>query len=507
MPIQTVNNIGEVGIIKGASPHELPINVWTDGNNVHFADGVVSGPVALKNIATSALSGVTTALVSKIRVSGSDYLLCYGTAGEAIIIGNSTSYNVSSTTAHTIGLDNSATIASLSGIPIVNRGIGSYASSVFSWDLNTSNKFIPLPNWPANTNAGAIRSYKNFLVALSVSRLSGGSWVEYPYMVKWSHPADPGALPSSWDQTDATKDAGEYDLAEGGDIIIDGLQLGGSFMIYKNNSIWRMDNTGGHFVHSFTKVIGTSGALSKNCIAEINGRHFVVTNSDIIIHDGASAKSILTSGFRKAFFADINTSHAENVFVVHDIYASEVLVFYPVASAASSLIKMALVYNYKHNTTSFRDLGDFDVAYSGCAGMTSANLMSDGLNNKTPRAILASGSEINLMTSVDGSGNSDGSYIERVGLALGNTNKRKVIRGIRPRMTASGTGTVTISVGKTDTPYSAPSYTSSTYTPASNVLVPFLVDGRYLAIKFSVTGYADWRLDSYDIEYEYTGDW
>lgn len=506
MPIQTVNNIGEVGIVKGTSPHELPVNVWTDGKNVHFADGVVYGPTVCKDIATSALSGVTTALVSKARVAGSDYLLCYGTNGEAIVISGGTSYNVTSTTGNTINLNNSATIASLSGIPIVNRGIGAYANPIFTWDLQTSNKFIPMPNWPANTNASAIRSYKNFLVALCVSRLSGGSWVDYPYMVKWSHPADPGALPSSWDQTDATKDAGEYDLAEGGDIIIDGAQLRSSFMIYKNNSIWRMDNTGGPYVHSFTKVIGTSGALSKNCIAEINGQHFVVTNSDIIIHDGASAKSIFTSGFKKAFFSEINVNYTYNTFVVHDIYNNEVLVVYPYG-VNQQYPNKALVYNYRHNTTSFRELAANTVAYAGCSGMTSAGLMGDGLNGYSPRTILASGAKVNLVTTVDGSNLSDAGYIERVGLALGDTNRRKVIRGIRPRMTTRNTGSVTISVGYSDTPYGTPTYTSRTYYPGSNIPVPFLVDGRYLAIKFEISGYTDWRLDSYDIEFEYTGAW
>ena len=66
--------------------------------------------------------------------------------------------------------------------------------------------------------------------------------------------------------TDATKDAGEVDLSDGGDPIVDGLQLRDSFMIYKETSIYRMDYIGGTSIFAFNKVVGTSGALNKNCI-------------------------------------------------------------------------------------------------------------------------------------------------------------------------------------------------------------------------------------------------
>jgi hypothetical protein len=41
MPIQHVPSVGDVGIIKDLSAHELPINAWTDGNNVEFVNGYV----------------------------------------------------------------------------------------------------------------------------------------------------------------------------------------------------------------------------------------------------------------------------------------------------------------------------------------------------------------------------------------------------------------------------------------------------------------------------------
>jgi hypothetical protein len=121
-------------------------------------------------------------------------------------------------------------------------------------------------------------------------------------------PAVPGAVPGTWDPTDATKDAGEFDLAEGGDPVVDGLQLGQSFLIYKEGSVWRADYVGGPFVfNAFTKVFGTSGAMNRNCIAEIDGFHVALTNDDVIVHDGQSGQqSVLDKQSRRSLFQMID---------------------------------------------------------------------------------------------------------------------------------------------------------------------------------------------------------
>lgn len=136
---------------------------------------------------------------------------------------------------------NQWTGTSLSGIPILN--VGDTSKYPMTWDLNTANKFVDLANWPANQYCKSLRAFKNYLVALHVKK---GATI-YPFMVKWSSPADPGAVPATWDASDATNDAGETDLAEGGDVIVDGLQLRDCFMIYKESSCWRMDFTGGPY--------------------------------------------------------------------------------------------------------------------------------------------------------------------------------------------------------------------------------------------------------------------
>src|SRR5258706_476813 len=81
--------------------------------------------------------------------------------------------------------------------------------------------------------AKIIRSFGPYLLALNVTK---GANI-YPHMVKWGHPADPGSVPSSWDETDETKDTGEKDLPDvTAGVIQDGLPLQGNFYVYKEGS-------------------------------------------------------------------------------------------------------------------------------------------------------------------------------------------------------------------------------------------------------------------------------
>ena len=69
--------------------------------------------------------------------------------------------------------------------------------------------------------AKSMRAFRSFLVALSINRAG----VSYPRVVKWSTEAGIQGVPSSWNETTSTVDAGEYELADSKGDILDGLQL------------------------------------------------------------------------------------------------------------------------------------------------------------------------------------------------------------------------------------------------------------------------------------------
>ena len=341
-----VSQVGQYGVNKDLSQHELPVNVWTDASNVRFLDGSVSQVLGYKELYPTA--AVIPYHVIPLNVLNVKTWL-YAGANKVYTVGNGPVHiNITRQTG-SVDLDYAATRNSWSscligGIPVLNNGV----DAPQQWLL--TGKMTALTAWPAATACAVVRTYKNSLVALNITK----SGTNYPFMVKWSHPADPGTVPVSWDITDATRDAGEADLSDGYDKIVDGLVLRDSFMIYKESSIWRMDYIGGAFVYRFSKVLGASGALSKNCIVELDGQHFVLSSSDCLIHDGQTATSVLDKQTRRELFRQIDPDYSDRCFVFVNRLYNEVFVCYPLLG--SQTCNRAMVWNLVDKTVSFRDI-------------------------------------------------------------------------------------------------------------------------------------------------------
>ena len=515
MAIINVKNVGAAGVIKDLSAHELPVEAWTDAQNIRFLDGSALQFLGHGEVYNS--PAFAPQYVMPVNVAGVRYWL-YTTAGKTYVVTNNSGTAVHTDITHTTprtGVVNEWTGTILGGIPILNTGT---AAPMF-WNLNLASKCADLTAWPANTLCKSLRAYKNFLIALNVTK----SGTNYPYMVKWSHPADPGTLPSTWDVADATKDAGESDLAEGQDPIVDGLQLRDSFMIYKESSIWRMDYVGGVFVFRFSKVLGTSGALNRNCIVEADGFHVVLTGQDVIVHDGQTATSVLDKQTRRWLFQNIDATATSKAFVAKNPFLNEVFICFPSIGAATC--NKALVWNYKDRTVSFRDLpnvnhmafGPVDNTLAGNWNQDNDSWDSDltawngpDFTPDTARVIMASADSKLFMLDASASfnGTLPASYLERRGLSFEAPEKRKLIRGIRPRIVGNTGETVIVKVGASDDPYLDPVYTATmTHTIGSTVANDCLVDGRYIAIRFEGGTAATWRLDSYGLDLIESGDW
>jgi hypothetical protein len=203
-----IPNAGSVGVNKDLSTHELPINAWTDAQNIRFLNGYVYQFYGHGEVYNS--PSFAPQHVLPVNVGGGRYWI-YLTADKAFAVTNSGGVAVHTDITHATprtGVVNQWTSTLLSGIPVINSGDTTHVP--MTWDQNLANDFVDLPNWPANTYCKSLRAYKNYLVALNITKTT----TNYPYMVKWSHPADPGSVPASWDHTDATRDAGEFDLAE-----------------------------------------------------------------------------------------------------------------------------------------------------------------------------------------------------------------------------------------------------------------------------------------------------
>lgn len=515
MPIVRILGAGTVGVNKDLSASDMPDQAWTDANNIRFLDGMAFQVFGHNEI--YATPSQTPQHLVPATISGLRYWI-YTTAAKTFAVTNNagtvTHTDITHATPRT-GVVNKWTSTSLSGVPILNADDG---KAPMSWNLNLANKFVDLAAWPANTSCKSIRAFKNYLIALNVTK----STTNYPFMVKWSHPADPGSLPVSWDETDPTKDAGETDIAEGADPIVDGLQLRDSFMIYKESSIWRMDYTGGPFVFRFSKVLGSSGALNRNCIVEVDGVHVVLTNQDVIVHDGQTATSVMDKQTRRFLFQQIDPQAQDKAFVFKNTFFNEVLIAYP--SLGSSVCDRAMVWNYKERTVTFRELPSVNHANFGPVDDASVTSWSSdsqswgsdltvwqgpGLVPGIARCIMAS--SVGRLYLMDASASFDGvapnAYLERRGLTFGSPETIKVVRAIRPRVKGDDGETIVVKVGASNDPNADPVYsTTMTHTVGQSVVNDCMVSGRYIAIRFESGTAAQWRLDSMDVDVVVAGE-
>ena len=530
MALIPIDQVGQIGIVKDINAWQLPNNVWTDGNNIRAEHGAIQKTPGYKEVMASCP-------VAPYYITN----LVSGTASYWIIGGLTKIYvhNGSSWTDITRSSgDYSATARAgwvstvLGGVLIMTNGV----DDPQFWALSSGvpavgTRMADLSNWPASTECKSIKAFRSFLIALNITE----SGTKYSNVVKWSHEAAIQAVPSSWDETSATVDAGEYELADSKGAILDGLPLTDKFMIYKEDSIYQMSYVGTPFIFAFRQLSPTIGALSTNCVAEFGDKHFIFGNGDIYINDGIKVTSILPHKMRDYLFGNLNGDEHEKAFVIADYGNTEMYACY-VSSGNTTNVQCdkALVWNWANETFTERDLPETSMIGYGIEGdpLSSASWSADtstwannSLNWNTAGAsafsntagkslVMASPTDTKMYRHETGNtkdGTNMTSYIESTGITVDesgqpNASTVKKILSVWPKISSSDANTVNVYVGaQMSTEESITWEGPYTFNPDSQSKVPVRVTGKYIGVKFESTGDQTWRLDGYSLDVKNAG--
>ena len=535
MALIPIDQVGQIGIVKDINAWQLPNNVWTDGNNIRAEHGAIQKTPGYKEVmascpvapyyVTNLVAGTTSFWIvgglTKIYVhNGSAWTNITRQSG-----GSDVNYN---TTAK-----ENWTSTILGGVLIMSNG----KDVPQFWALTNgipviTTKMADLSNWSgADHYPFSVKAFRSFLIALNVSKGS----THYTSLVKWSHEAATQALPSSWDETSGTVDAGEYELADSKGDIVDGLPLADKFMIYKQDSIYVMSYVGAPFIFAFRQLSPTIGAFAKNCIAEFDDKHFILGNGDIYVNDGMKVQSILPHKMRDYLFSSMNGDEAEKSFVAADYGATEMYACYVSSSNVTNVqCDKALVWNWVNNTFTERDLPDLGYMTFGVEGdpLASASWSADTttwanntkkwseagassfFNTAGKSLVMASPTDTKMYRHNTGN-TSDGtnmtSYIERTGLTVDesgqpNPSTVKKVTSVWPKMSSSDANAVNVYVGaQMSTEESITWEGPYTFNPDSQSKVPVRVTGKYIGVKFESTGDQTWRLDGYALDLKNAG--
>ena len=384
-----------------------------------------------------------------------------------------------------------------------------------------------LDNAPAfvNVYSKSIRAFRSFLVALNINR--GG--IDYPRLVKWSTEAGLQDIPSSWNETTSTVDAGEYELADTKGDILDGLQLRDTFMIYKEDATYSMSYVGTPFIFSFRQLSPTIGAIAKNCVAEFDGGHAIFGKGNFYINDGQRLKPILPQKLKEYVFTTIDGGQIEKCFVAADYGRTEILFCYTSDGALTLEPDEAVVWNYITNTFTIREIPDtahmgygnvgnpttsttWAAASDGWDTITGPWTMSYDLQDKV--LLFADPGKTKLYRDRSGNKNDTSdmtSFIERTGITVGSNGQPdqttvKRISSIWPKMSINSTNEINVYLGTQMSTQDGVSWGSPvTFNPNTQSKVSVRGTGKLYGVRFESTTDMHWELDGYTIEVEDAG--
>lgn len=520
-----IRNLGQVGVVYDVPGHELPANVWTDARGVRFYDNSV-----WKAYGQEAVLGTPTVAPYYLYpyLTSSGRLWAYPGLAKIYATDGTTHSDLTRSVGgdYTGDADDIWQGTGLSNIIIFNNG-KDVPQAWITPALGT--RCIDLANWPASTEAKVIKAYKQYLIALNVTKSS----VAYPQLIKWSHVADPGSVPSSWDETDATVDAGEYALAESDGHIIDGMRLGDEFLVYKEDETHAMNLIGGRFIFSIRRRFKT-GVFGPRCIAEHKGKHIVALPDDVIIHDGFQQESILDDRMRRWYDGQADTDVQQRMFVVYNSRENEVWVCIPQIGASHPNI--ALVINIKDGTQTLRDLPEptfiaaapidptagattFDsqtTIFDDMVGTFGQRVTKVGANRLVGSHIATTNRFLLYDNTFGDEGVDFRGYVEKTsspiaglsrdGNVLLDPSQIKQVNEIWPEIRQQGGAGVDIYVGGQDTLEDPITWEGPlTFVSGTDDKVDCCTVGRYLSIRFETTDQSQWKLDGYSMNVELLG--
>ena len=498
------------GINKDMSPYESPKDKWSDGNNIEFDNNKTAK--VLGNQQVFGTPTVAPYWLLPFNTTTTDYWI-YPSLTKIYRVSTSGTTTTHADVTRTSGGDYSATAAKgwnggvLGGVAILNNGVDDPQMLG-----STSSACADLTNWPASTSCQVIRPFKRFLVALDTTE----SGTRYPFRVKWSHPAEGGTVPTTWDPADASKDAGYVDLSQSNGYVIDCLPLGDVNIIYKEDSIWSMAFEGGQSIFGFRQLFDDVGILGRHCAKSFDNKHFVVSEDDVYVHDGQTKQSIVDQQIRDELFNSMHPDYKTRTFVAADREKNEMWVcFVSNNNDTNAFADTAYVYNFRNSSWSKRDLPYVSYISWGIVDTVSTSDWSETGDWDTdseswdsplkPTLLLAatSATKLYVLGSNQNAGTNFRAYVEKEHMNLGYPGT-KSIQKIVPRI--SGTGSIDFYVGQEMMPHEGTTWKGPyTFTSGVHSEIPVRATGNYLGIRAESTDANTWSLANLEVHWSPSG--
>ena len=404
-------------------------------------------------------------------------------------------------------------------LPVINSPL----DGPYWWDqdFGTPSILEALPDWPINDVCATMRPFREFLFALGIQR----SGAILPDLLQWSDAAAPGDIPRSWTPSTATQ-AGEVSVSFNPGALIEGRQLLDRFYVYKTRSTYVMSLIGGVFIFSQRPVFSTVGCLARNCVAEWHGQHIVLTDGDLVIHDGLTVQSLINERLRREIFDTMNGDFFDNSYLALATSFNALMICrpkddeqYPTEAIVLNLDDFSLGHQAMISTgTPYATEGliddeqaaenDWDQKTTTWSNdptrwdESSFSRVQDGIVMTDVAGVILS----ELGKGVDSGGEPLQALAERIGLALGEPTRRKYVRRVWPRFRGAFSGLIQISIGVQEFASESPAYGAPVdFLVGVDRYITVNAAGFFLAYKFESTDGLIWQLPAFDLDVEIMG--
>ena len=505
------------GIVSDISPAEVPPESYTAAINVQFRQGFAeraNGTAAIFDPPLFAPLHLINVIVPP------NVFWMYGGDTQIAVVDESGVHSDITPAAPPIGMDtkqNGYTGGRLNGLGYLNFQQDPPAF----WDGVPSNIMQPFPDWQVGETAQTIRPFKFGLIAMNLSNAGG----DFPVGLKWSAFAPPGQFPQEWTPTPQNS-AGDLQLTDAVNQIIDGHELRGQFLIFTDGSIYILSFVGGTFVYAVRRLSDSVGALNRNCIVEFAGKLAVFGDGDIYVTDGQQIESIVDNKMRNFVFRSINAAEFQRSYTVHYKAVNEIWFCYP--ESGNIYPNIALVWDYANDALGVRSLGGAGgIAHikDGLIDDIGEDLIWDSqtetwdsrtdiwnesrFNLSDDSLMQADFTDTELQHVNEGNLRLDNpifSVLNRDMMDFDSPNREKLVKAVYPRLNAIDGMQLLMRVGGAPSPSSPIDWSPmQVFTAGQDIKSDFLVSGRYLSFQFSSVGEPTWGLDGWDVEYAERG--
>ena len=499
-----VIDFSEIGLITDVPSFQLPPGGWNNSNNIRCKDGSVQGVYPFIDgftIHPSYPTGRPIA-VTQWTPAGSDfdniaYVIDDGTGKGRVFVYNTETQvdveitNATTEDAFTLSDTYPPQIFVFNEILIVNPGTGN--PQYISADATTSGNLADLPNWSAfagTSYARIMRPYKNRLIAMNFfddrGTVDTSDDVTQPIDFVWSSGISSiGSLDSVQWSASSTNTAGDAFLTATPGKIVDGGQLGDYFIVYKEDAVVRVTETGNDFILEFESIFDDDGIYSSRCFADIgNEQHFVIGNSGIYTHDGQGNKQDIAKGrFQETLFNLVNPTHKDRSFVFRQTRDKEIWFSFSSVSNIQLGCDTAFVWDYQAGVLHRRDIPNITDMYES---ELNGELKIYAAKPGTP----------NIQVLDDTSFVADG-FFERINESAGTIALLKQITTMYPR----AMGSVKIALAGTNTINESPTFTDLTFDiNTGQYKLDVRIESRYLHIRVTMDGTTNPKLTTIEFD-------